>query len=107
MTTIATLKKIDLDVDTTALQKARLVLKSIDHPLRLSICKLIHRNGRLIVTDICKKLKLEQYVASQHLKWLRTARVVRTERDGKMIYYSLDYERLTELNRITTDFISK
>jgi DNA-binding transcriptional ArsR family regulator len=82
------------------------VLKSIDHPLRLSICKLIHRNGRMIVTDIYRKLKLEQSVASQHLKWLRTARVVRTERDGKRIYYSLDYERLTELNRITVAFLS-
>jgi DNA-binding transcriptional ArsR family regulator len=82
------------------------VLKSIDDPLRLSICKLIRRNGRLIVTDIYRKLKLEQSVASQHLKWLRTARVVRSERDGKRVYYSLDYELLTELNRITVAFLS-
>jgi DNA-binding transcriptional ArsR family regulator len=106
MRTIATSKKNDLDIDTPALQKVRLVLKSIDHALRLSTCKLIHRSNRMIVTNIYRKLKLEQSVASQHLKWLRMARVVRTERDGKRIYYSLDYERLTELNLITVAFLS-
>jgi predicted transcriptional regulator len=75
----------DLDNDTPAFQKVRLVLKSIDHPLRLSICKLIHRNNRMIVTNIYRKLKLEQFIASQHLKWLRTAQVVRTVRVGKRI----------------------
>jgi len=36
-------------------------------------------------------------VASQHLAILRRANVVKTERDGKFIYYSLNKERIAEI----------
>src|SRR5690242_14045616 len=94
-------------LDQLQFSKARRVLKSIDHPLRLKIMRLVHSNREMNVTDVYKKLRLEQSVASQHLRWLREARVVKTKRDGKQICYSLNYERLAELNRIIMDFLSK
>jgi DNA-binding transcriptional ArsR family regulator len=75
-------KQPSLELDMLLYRKARLVLKSIDHPLRLKIMRLIHSNREMNVTDIYKKLRLEQSVTSQHLTWLRDARVVTTKRDG-------------------------
>jgi DNA-binding transcriptional ArsR family regulator len=95
-----------LEMDTLQYRKARYVLKGIDHPLRLKILRMIHSKGETNVTDIYQRLRLEQSVASQHLRWLRTAGAVKTRREGKQIFYSLNYMRLAELNRLITAFLS-
>jgi DNA-binding transcriptional ArsR family regulator len=59
----------------------------------------------MTVTEIYVKLRLEQSVASQHLAILRKAGFVKTERDGKFIYYSVNTERLEELNRFVKDLV--
>jgi DNA-binding transcriptional ArsR family regulator len=51
------------------------------------------------VTDIYRKLKLEQSLASSYLAMLRRAGVVKTRRDGQVIYYSVDHARLSEVTK--------
>lgn len=80
--------------DTLLLKKAALVLRAINHPLRQQMLKLIHQNGKLCVTDLYIKMRLEQSVASQHLAILRKAGFVETERSGKQIYYAVSHPRL-------------
>jgi DNA-binding transcriptional ArsR family regulator len=70
----------------------------VNHKLRQEIIHLLEVNGQMTVTDLYVKLRLEQSVASQHLAILRRAGVVITEREGKFIYYSLDQNRLTQIN---------
>jgi len=82
-----------------------MVLRAINHKLRQQILKLIDENGRMTVTEIYVKLRLEQSVASQHLAILRKAGFVKTERDGKFIYYSVNTERLEELNKFVKDLV--
>lgn len=48
------------------------------------------------VNEIFDALQIEQSVASQHLRILRQAELVQTRRDGKFIYYSLNYNRLNK-----------
>ena len=86
-----------LNVDLHNLKKAAMVLRAINHKLRQQILKLIDESGKMTVTEIYVKLRLEQSVASQHLAILRKAGFVKTERDGKFIYYSLNEERISEL----------
>jgi DNA-binding transcriptional ArsR family regulator len=50
-------------------------------------------------------LRLEQSVASQHLAILRKAGFVKTDRDGKFIYYSVNTERLEELNKFVKELV--
>jgi len=88
-----------LKVDLLNVKKASLILRAINHKLRQQILKLIDESGRITVTDIYVKLRLEQSVASQHLAILRKAGFVRTERDGKFIYYTVNHTRLEELNK--------
>jgi DNA-binding transcriptional ArsR family regulator len=65
---------------------------------------LIHGSQPIKVTDIYKKLKIEQSVASQQLAILREGRFVNTERDGKIIYSSINYDRFAQVDRLINRF---
>ena len=95
--------KKDILLNYAELRKAVLVLRAVNHKLRQRIIGLLEENNEMTVTDIYIKLRLEQSVASQHLAILRRAGVVSTERQGKDIYYSLDKERLKQINRLVEE----
>lgn len=85
-------------VDLLNTKKAALILRALNHKLRQQMLKLIDEHGKMTVTQLYQKLLLEQSVASQHLSVLRKAALVKTVRDGKFIYYSVNAERLVEIN---------
>lgn len=95
-----------LKVDLLNIKKASLILRAINHKLRQQILKLIDEQGRITVTEIYVKLRLEQSVASQHLAILRKAGFVKTERDGKFIYYTVNTARLEELNQFVEELLN-
>ena len=95
----------ELKIDLQILRKSVLVLRSVNHKLRQKIIQLIDKNGKMTVTDLYIKLRIEQSVASQHLALLRRAGVVVTSRDGKYIYYSVDHERLDEISRLLSELV--
>ena len=95
--------KNDIQLDYAELRKAVLVLRAINHKLRQRIIDLLEENESMTVTDIYIKLRLEQSVASQHLAILRRAGVVRTERQGKFINYSIDKGRLAEISKLVEE----
>ena len=99
--------KKDLVIDPLKLKRASLVFRAVNHKLRQQVLQLIHQKGRMVVTDIYVKLRLEQSVASQQLAILRKEGLVLTERDGKFIFYSVNYERLKHLHKISEDLIKK
>lgn len=95
-----------LKVDLLNVKKAAMVLRAINHKLRQQILKLIDEHGRITVTEIYVKLRLEQSVASQHLSILRKAGFVNTERDGKYIYYTVNAARIEELNNFVESLLN-
>ncbi|NND06044.1 MAG: helix-turn-helix transcriptional regulator [Saprospiraceae bacterium] len=95
--------KKDILLDYAELRKAVLVLRAVNHKLRQRIIDLLEEGESMTVTDIYIKLRLEQSVASQHLAILRRAGVVKTERQGKFIYYSLDKDRLAQISRLVEE----
>ncbi len=102
------LKKGDNDIklDYIELRKAVLVLRAVNHKLRQKMLELIETDGQMTVTNIYVKLRLEQSVASQHLAILRRAGVVRTDRQGKFIYYSVDDSRISQISRLVEELAS-
>jgi DNA-binding transcriptional ArsR family regulator len=92
-------------MDYHNLKKAALVLRALNHKLRQQMVALIEENGKLTVTEIYVKMRLEQSVASQHLAILRTAGIVETERDGKFIYYGVSKKRMAEINRFVEELV--
>ena len=97
--------KDDVKIDAIQLKKAALVFRAVNHKLRQQIIKFINQHGKITVTQIYVKLRLEQSVASQHLAILRKAGFVITERDGKFIYYSVNHNRLAEVHKIAQDLL--
>ena len=97
--------KDELKIDAIQLKKAALIFRAVNHKLRQQIIKFINQNGKITVTQIYVKLRLEQSVASQHLAILRKAGFVTTERDGKFIYYAVNHTRLAEINKVAQELL--
>ncbi|MBR9921458.1 MAG: helix-turn-helix transcriptional regulator [Bacteroidetes bacterium] len=93
----------DVKLDYAELRKAVMVLRAVNHKLRQRIIDLLEEHDVMTVTDIYIKLRLEQSVASQHLAILRRASVVKTDRQGKYIYYSLDQDRMSQISRLVEE----
>lgn len=94
-----------INVDYNALKKAALVLRALNHKLRQQLLKLIEEEKKITVTEIYVRLRLEQSVASQHLAILRKAGIVNTERDGKFIFYTINYKRIDEISQFVKDLV--
>lgn len=89
------------------LRESMLVLRSITHPLRLKIIAYIDKHRRISVHKIYTGLNLDQSIASQQLHILRSANMVHTHREGKFVYYSLNYENLKRVNDLVENFRKK
>ena len=117
MSTLAPLLPLTVEAPLEALEnapeinyynimKSSMVLRALNHKLREQIITIIQENKRLTVTQLYVKMRLEQSVISQHLAILRKAGFVKTERDGKFIYYSVNPDRMQELNRFVEELLN-
>ncbi len=97
--------KSPLKVDLLHSKKAAMILRALNHKLRQQIVKLIDEQQKMTVTEIYVKLRLEQSVASQHLAILRRAGIVETTREGKFIFYTVDYSRLEQINQFVEQLV--
>lgn len=98
--------KKEIQIELLTLRKADLIIRALNHKLRLQIIKLLLDKNELTVTEIYIKLRLEQSVASQHLALLRRAGIVQTRRDGKYIFYSVSTNRIEEIFKLSKQLVS-
>ena len=96
----------NLKLDFLRLKKAAMILRALNNKLRQQLLKLVDEHDKITVTEIYVSLRLEQSVVSQHLAILRRAGIVITKREGKFIYYSLNYKRLQEINNFVEQLVS-
>lgn len=87
------------------LKDARKILRALEHELRLDIINYLDEHPNAYVKQIYKSLDIEQSVASQHLNILRRSGLVKNERDGKNIHYSVNYELINEIKLQIDDFL--
>ena len=95
-----------LKINYHNLKKAALVLRALNHKLRQQILTLVETEKKITVTEIYVRMRLEQSVASQHLAILRRAGIVNTQRDGKFIYYTVNYKRIDEITSLVDDLVA-
>ena len=86
------------------LSKSLNILRALAHPIRMSILSLIDENKVINVNKIYRSLHLEQSITSQHLRILRTANLVNTKRDGKFIFYTINYGTIKRVVNSTANF---
>jgi len=87
-------QQLDFPLDYAGIRKTLILLRSVNHKLRQRIIEIIGQGKKIVVTDICNELNLDQSAVSQHLAVLRQSGVVKTERQGKFIFYFLNREKL-------------
>ena len=63
--------------------------KNFGDSTRLKIVSAL-MSGELCVADICEVLEMSTSAVSHQLRILRQAKMVRSRRDGKQVYYSID-----------------
>ena len=97
----------DRQINNTQLRLVASQIKALAHPLRLSILLFIDKNKTVNVNRIYNTLKLEQSITSQHLKILRSAGLVSSHREGKLIFYSVNYSKVKRIVDIVNDFINR
>ena len=71
------------------MNKAVKGISYIGHPSRLRILEYLDVNGAATVSQITRALGEEQVIISQHLRKMREANLVKTQRRGIFIYYDI------------------
>jgi len=79
--------------DSEAVGEMADLMRLLSDPTRIRVLGLL-QPGEMNVTSLCGELGLAQPTVSHHLGLLRTASLVKTRRDGKQIFYSLNPEYL-------------
>ena len=97
--------KQELLLDLELIKKGAAISRAVNHSLRQRMLQTIHKKGIITVTELKTSLGLSQSITSIHLKILRDAKVVLTQRDGAHIFYSLNYQKLKELQRLYSQLI--
>ncbi|MBK6338084.1 MAG: helix-turn-helix transcriptional regulator [Bacteroidetes bacterium] len=92
------------DLNLENLSKSLELLRAVAHPIRLAIIDLLDEEQQLNVNRIYAQLGMEQSITSQHLKVLRDTDVVITKREGKMIFYTLNYPKLQSISKGVSSF---
>ena len=64
------------------------------NPTRLRILELLGKVGEESVNDLAADLHMSQPRISWHLRMLRLGGVIRTRREGRQVYCSLDVENI-------------
>ena len=88
-------KELQINVET--LERAAFILKTVAHPVRLGILKLLEKQERLSVNQICEGLEVEQSLTSHHLSNMKLKGILSSKREGKNVYYSLRERNILNL----------
>jgi DNA-binding transcriptional ArsR family regulator len=64
------------------------------NPTRLRILERLAKVGEVNVNDLAEHMRMSQPRISWHLRTLRLGGVIRTRRDGRQVYCSLDVENI-------------
>jgi DNA-binding transcriptional ArsR family regulator len=89
------MKEMELtELDAETIARAANMLKAIAHPLRIAIVGYLEDGEKRTVTEIHKKLGIEQSTASHHLVILKDRGVLLSKREGKNTWYFLKHPNM-------------
>jgi ArsR family transcriptional regulator len=80
------------------------IYKALAHPIRIKIVKSL-LDGPLCVCILNENVEFSQSNLSQHLKILKDAGVLKSEKDGLRILYSIKDDEIKNLLKVTEQII--
>jgi len=75
--------------DTEVLSRSAEAAKALSDPTRLTVAVALRDGGELCVCDLAWVCERSDKLVSHHVRQLRSAGLVVSRRDGKMVMYSL------------------
>jgi ArsR family transcriptional regulator len=92
------------------MRELKMSLRALADVSRLRIVQQLSHCEEVSVSELARHLRLSQPLLSWHLSSLRRARLVNTRREGRVVYCSLNVERLLwcqgELGRLAGGVVS-
>lgn len=76
-----------------------LLFAALADPTRLALLQLL-RSGERRVGELCEETRLAQSLISFHLKTLREAGLLRSRKEGRTIWYSIEIVGIERLRRL-------
>src|SRR3989442_14554140 len=87
------------DVDRVQAERMATIAKALSDPIRLQLVDVLRKHaGKVCVCELVPLFDLSQPTVSHHLKVLRGAGIVDSERRGLWAYYYVDPEAVEELS---------
>lgn len=81
------------------------MLKAVAHPVRLQMVDLLSRHGGdVCVCDIESQFDLKQPTISHHLKILRKAQIIESQRQGSWLYYYIRPDAMDTLRSLLSEW---
>ena len=88
---------VEYQINREKLEKAAYILRTVAHPTRLAIVDLLKLNDRLSVKEMGEIIGVEQSLLSHHLKTMKLAGILKSEKEGQSVFYSLKERDVTKL----------
>ncbi|WEG73934.1 ArsR/SmtB family transcription factor [Vagococcus intermedius] len=85
-----------LEASNDIIEKVSQLYKALGDPTRLKILTLLSQS-EMNVSAIVTEIGLEQSAVSHQLKLLRNNHVVKSRKEGKIVYYSLDDQHVVDI----------
>lgn len=82
--------------------KYAIIMKALGDDIRLKIFEML-RNGSLCACKILEEFNITQPTLSHHMKILCDSGIVKAEKDGKWMHYSINCCLLKELTSFLSD----
>jgi len=87
------------DVDRVEANRMAEIAKALGDPIRLTLVDVLRKHaGKVCVCELVPLFDIKQSTLSHHLKKLRDAGIVDSERQGLWAYYYVKPEALKELS---------
>jgi ArsR family transcriptional regulator len=87
------------DVERRGAERMAAVAKALGDPIRLQLVDVLRKHaGKVCVCELVPLFDLSQPTVSHHLKVLREAGIVDSERQGLWAYYYVNTDGLDELS---------
>ncbi|WP_252315989.1 metalloregulator ArsR/SmtB family transcription factor [Sinobaca sp. H24] len=88
------INRITGQINDDQLQETSILFKGLAEPNRMKIMRALMIESELCVCDAAYLLQVPTANASHHLRSLRQAGLVKYRKEGKLVWYSLQNERV-------------